>query len=237
MSICERHRIVVDDWVAGIGDLDALDLDHCRACPVCGSRLAEARALKGWLESWSAAVEAEARAAADLPVVHRRRRSSVHRRVAAWLAAAAAVALLGWMTPYLLQHQYLPSPHAPSPVPGEYFASLETTATRQDLVTFLSRSQLFLLELLAQSRCGPEDSATQAAAERLIRQKRQLETRLVGDGFADVRPVLEELEMLLLVVSEKGGCLGADDGSRWRQLIQSRSTLLRINLLQLEDRL
>jgi hypothetical protein len=237
MSICERHRIEVDDWVAGIGNLDTLDLDHCRDCPDCAALVAEARLLKRWLESWSAAVETEARSAADLPLIHRGRRLFVHRRAAAWLAAAAAVALFWLMAPYLLQRQYVPSPQPPSPVLGEYFASVETTATREDLLAFLSRSQLFLLELLDQSRCRPEDSATREAADRLIRQKRQLEARLADDSFADVQPVLEELEMLLLVVSERGGCLGEDDGGRWRQLIQSRSTLLRINLLQMEDRL
>ncbi len=237
MAICDRHRIVMDEWAAGIGNLDALDLDHCRTCPDCRAALEEAQTLKECLESWAAAVETEARDAAQLPVPARPRRRSQLRRATPWLAAAAATALLWWMAPYTVVQRYLSAPASPLVLP-DYLAALQTEAAREDLVTFLSRSELFLLGVLDQHRCHPEDStAAQAAADRLIRQKRQLETRLTGDRFSDVRPFLDELEVLLLVVAEGGGCLGDGEVAHWRQVIQSRATLLRINLLQMEDRL
>lgn len=232
MSTCDRNREILNDWVAGLADLDALDRFHLRRCPACTAALAEARELKQSLDAWTGAVTREAEQAAALPWTGRPAASRPWRRTVPWLAAAAAAAAIWWLLP-----ARLPEP-PPAPVLPHYLTSMETESTRADLVSFLSRSQLFLLGLMEPSRCLPDHVLSQRqAAERLIRQKRQLDPRLADDAFSDVRPVLEELEVLLLVLADEEDCLREHEWGQWRQLIESRSTLLRINLLQMEDRL
>lgn len=233
MSACDENRAILDDWAAGLGGLEGLDRGHTEECADCAKAFREARWLKECLQSWAGEIDDEARRAAEMPLgfapLPQPSRPSL-RRIAPWLAAAAGAALLWWVAPGWLRED--PPPALPS-----YLVSLDTEATRADLVSFLSRSQLFLLGLLDQTLCDVDPDLQRLAAERLIRQKRQLEAGLGPDAFSDVRPVLEELEILLLVVADEGGCLEEEELGRWRRLIESRSTMLRINLLQMEDRL
>jgi hypothetical protein len=233
MLVCDKNRAILDDWVAGLGGLEGLDRSHGEECARCAAALRDARRLRECLRFWTEEVEEEALRAAEMPVVFApptRRRWSF-QRIAPWPAVAAGAALLWWMAPGWFRAE------PPPPALPSYLASLETEATRADLVSFLSRSQLFLLALLDQTLCSVDPASQRQAAERLIRQKRWLEARLGSDAFADVRPVLEELEVLLLLVADEGGCLENEELGRWSRLIESRSTLLRINLLQMEDRL
>jgi hypothetical protein len=233
MSVCDKNRVILDDWVAGLDGLENLDNTHCRECADCAEALRDARRLKECLHSWAGEIEEEARRAAKMPprFAPSIPRNRSFRRIAPWLAAPAAAALIWWVGPGWFRSE------PPRPALPSYLASLETEATRADLVSFLSQSQLFLLGLLDQTLCHADPDSQRRAAERLIQRKRQLEPRLGSDAFADVRPVFEELEVLLLVVADEGGCLEDGELGQWRRLIEGRSTLLRINLLQMEDRL
>jgi len=95
--------------------------------------------------------------------------------------------------------------------PSPYLGSIQAETARVEVLEYLGRTQLFLLSLFdGSSGCtdgeaggGPE----REFARRLIYQKKLLEPRLVSPDFEDLRPILNELELFLLDIATRDGCL------------------------------
>ena len=241
MSICERNRAALERYVCGLGSLEEFDEVHGRWCPECSSELKQAVRLRALLTDYSREIRSEADACLVERPLHipgtTRPRQWLHSPFLRWGAIAAsllAVFFLGrfWTTP----------PPSPESALDVYLASLATESTRQDMRGYLEQAQLFLLTLTDEgseegSDCETDQQAKRAIARRLLFQKRLLEPKLASQQFNDIRPVFDELELLLLTVADGKGCFKPEEYALWKKIIESRSTLMKVKLLQSRDRI
>jgi len=91
-----------------------------------------------------------------------------------------------------------------------------------------------------ESDCGNKENVVaidRKLARKLLYQKRLLDPRLNSSEFRDLKPLLDGLELLLLDIAGGDGCVRSEEIELWKGLMNSRSTLLKLNLLQMEGRL
>lgn len=234
MLPCKRNEELIDQFTLGEVGLADLDQGHLEACASCRQALAEARTLRALLQEYDAQLDERAdkileRNPARLPGQAAER--SPFKQPLPWLAIAASLIiafLLGW----LWKAQSVPE------VNLAYFQSLDKQATRLELLTYLGRSQMFLLSLFDGTIDCSETGfdLEQEVARKLVFQKRLLEPKLKDVRFEDLRPILNELETLLLEIANSPDCM-PEDLMLWRQVIESRSTLTKLKLLQMENRI
>ena len=239
MSICERNRTALERYVCGLGSLEEFDEVHGRWCPECSRELNEAVRLRALLVEYSQGIRTESEAylaehPVKLPGLVRRRRLLSNPWIR-WGSLAASLVLV-----FLLGRYWGPSqPSGSFDTAGDtYLASLASESARHEVRSYLEQTQLFLLTLTDESDdCQTDQQAKREIARRLIYRKRLLEPKLASQGLNDIRPVFDELELLLLTVADGKGCFKKEDYELWKQIIESRSTLMKLKLLQSRDRI
>ncbi len=239
MSICERNRAALERYVCGLGSLEEFDEIHGRWCPQCSAELKEAVRLRNLLLEYSREIQTESTSYLEAHPLRagrlNRRRRLLQNPFLRWGALAASLVLVFLLGRWL-------SPSAPSSSPNTlantYLASLATESARHELRDYLEQAQLFLLTLTDESSdCEADQQAERGIARRLIYQKRLLEPKLASQNFNDIRPVFDELELLLLTVADGQGCFKKKDYELWKKVIESRSTLMKLKLLESRDRI
>lgn len=239
MSICEQNRAALERYVCGLGSLDDFDEVHGRWCPECSTELKQAIRLRTLLLDYSRDVRSESEAyLVEHPLRTEglvRRRRFLQNPFVRWGAIAASLVLV-----FLLGRLFSPSSPSPSTdvVVNAYLTSLVNESTRYEMRDYLEQAQLFLLTLTNEGTdCETDQQAKRDIARRLIYQKRLLEPKLASGQFSDIRPVFDELELLLLTVADGKGCFKKEDYELWKKVIESRSTLMKLQLLQSRDRI
>jgi len=244
MSKCSHNREVLDAYTVGIGRLDDLDRVHIAGCSGCTLALAEARRLRTCLSEYASETARRAdRILADGPVPalpHPSPPSSASA-VAPWLATAAAIVLIVAASTFL-QRQPAPSQSsAPVRVGREYFRRVEADSERVQMTQYLNQTHRLLLSLLyGATDC--DGGRVEIAAERdlardLLRRKKLLEPELSQPWRGDIRPVFDELELLLFDVAGGDGCISRDQLDSWKQIVEKRGTLRKLELLQMKGRI
>ncbi|HSR52214.1 MAG TPA: hypothetical protein VLV83_15415 [Acidobacteriota bacterium] len=245
----EAYAAGVDDSWAAVESLE--DRRHLRECPQCAQAWRQAQELRQGLQAWSEEAERASRGVED-ELVRRlegqgafapapgQRRPWIHL---AAIAAALLAALLLWkgLAP------------GSSPLPGsstsmapqasaasqELLRQVEVESSREEILRYLERSQLVLAALMDTSRDCNEGNQVEIGYERrlaesLLFDKQLLETDLARPGNAGVRRLCDELEMVLLDVASADNCVDAQQIERWKDLLDSRSTLMRLRMASRE---
>lgn len=243
MSKCSHNRDVLDAYMLGIGGLAELDREHTRQCRACGEALAEAEDLRKLLLQYSTESARRAdRVLESVPRLPARPAGRWFGRVSPWLAAAAAVVLI------VLAPGWFGNPPDPAPVQPvisgaglAYLRQVQSDAGRDAMTTYLSQTQtLFLSLLYGTTDCeegNVEVRAEKQMARELLRRKKLLEPELSQPDRGDVRPVFDELELLLLEVAAGDDCISRDQFNRWKQTVETRHTMQRLQLLQMKGRI
>jgi hypothetical protein len=234
MSICEKNQTVLDEYILGLCDLEDFDKSHARWCPTCREAYKQSLSLRRHLSDYAAEIN---RLADQQPVetasVHSISVARVYfRKVVPWAGIAASLVLA-----FLLGSLYTGSNGTTTP--GDlYLQSLEAESGRAQILTYLGRTQIFFLSLFdGAEKCGANATADRNMASALLFQKRLLEPQLLSPELQDIRPLLDEVEFILLEISEGTGCMREGDLLLWKEVLESRSTLLRLSLLQMEGRI
>lgn len=239
MSICEKNREILEAFSWGLGDLQNFDQVHTRSCPQCRAEYQEAVQVNSALTQYASEVNAVAEEMLEArPVVlppqtyHRAVARFSFSRPLRWLAVAATVVLA-----FLAGYFSRPQPPV-SPEGSPYLAALTAEGDRYEVVSYLRRSELYLLSLLDETHdCSAETlAAERELARRLVFQKKLLEPKLDVVGIPEVKALVEEIEVLLLDLSTADDCPHQEIQS-WREVLESRSTLRKLNLYQMEDRI
>ncbi len=234
MSICEKNQAILDDYILGLCDLEDFDKSHARWCPTCRAEYKLSLSLRRHLTDYAAEFNrlAEQHPVETTPDDYRLRERFSVRKLAPWAGLAASV-ILAFMLGSLYTER-----NGATTAGDLYLRSLETESGRAQILTYLGRTQIFFLSLFdGAEKCGANAVADRKMAAELIFQKRLLEPRLLSPELEDIRPLLDEVEFILLDISEGEGCLRETDLMLWKEVIESRSTLLRLSLLQMEGRI
>lgn len=234
MSICEKNRTILDDFILGLCDLEDFDKSHARWCPTCRAAYKQSLSLRRYLSDYAAEINRlAAPPPAELAPVSSAPLARVYfRKVVPWAGIAASLVLA-----FLLGSLYTGS--SGTTTAGDlYLQSLEVESGRTQILTYLGRTQIFFLSLFdGAEKCGANAAADRNMAGELLFQKRLLEPQLLSPELEDIRPLLDEVEFILLDISEGTGCLREGDLLLWKEVLESRSTLLRLSLLQMEGRI
>lgn len=243
MSICEKNREILEAFSWGLSDLQGFDQAHARWCARCRSEYQEAVKVNSVLLEYAAEVGAVAAETLEsrplevpLNLPRQEETPAAHRvsfsRPLRWMAMAATV-VIAFLAGYFYRSQ-------PPVNPGDslYLAALTAEGDRFEVVSYLRRSELYLLSLLDEAHdCSAETlAAERELARRLVFQKQLLEPKFETVGVPEVKALVDEIEVLLLDLSTADHCPHEEIQS-WREVLESRSTLRKLNLYQMEDRI
>lgn len=242
MSQCSKNQEILDAHIVGAGSLDELDFSHAERCRRCQIALEKADRLKLLLEGYALAEDRQASnlldedsdAAAQIATAlgAQERRSS--NRIAIGLVAAIFCTLA-------LSVLIRMNAPGPSLTQQRFLASLEQELMRGDLNSYLARSQTFLNSLLgANYLCADgklQIGAEKALAKKLLYQKRLLEPQLRGVAHEDLGSMLDDFEFVLIQVAGSDDCVEAEELMMWRDVLEKRATLVKLNLLQMKGRI
>jgi len=234
MSICDKNREVLEDFAAGLGDLEEFNEEHARWCPTCRKEYAEARRLRSLLAIYQAEEDREAERILEAwPMAMPHRRTYKLSRLVRWGALAASLLLV-----FLIARRYPARTESPDHLLHEYVQALGTESTRADILDYVNRTQLFLLALSEDDEdCADQDQAKRQIAMRLVFQKKLLEPNLSTPEYSDLKPLLDDMELLFLNVADGHGCFKKEEVELWKQVIESKSALMKLRLLQERDRI
>ncbi len=238
MSKCEETKEILVNWTYGAGMLDGLDRNHIEQCSECHSLLEEAEMMRPLLLDFSGKIGQEAsqllsdakkRHSAALPLEATRT-----RRVTHWMKIAACllVAVLSVVIYSTFQS---------NPPEFVYLAKMDSISSRNQIQSYVGKTQMLLMSLYSGDvKCGDEGEVVivdRELAQKLIYQKRLLDPKLNTDEFQDFKPLLDQLELLLIDIASSDGCVRNEELELWRDVMNERSTLLKMNLLQMEGRI
>ncbi len=234
MSICDKNRAVLEDFAVGLGGIEEFNEEHARWCPTCRKEYAEARRLRSLLAIYQAEADQEAERILEAsPMILPRRRTRNLGRFLRWGAVAASLLLV-----FLVARRYPARTESPDILLQEYMQALGTESARADILDYVNRTQLFLLALSEDDpECTDEDQAKRQIAMRLIFQKKLLEPKLSSPEYSDLKPLLDDMELLFLNVAEGNGCFKKEEVDLWKKVIESKSALMKLHLLQERDRI
>ena len=233
MSICDNNREILADFVAGLGSLEEFNDQHARSCASCRKEYAEARRLRGFLEVFRADSDREAeRYLQEAPLVFPQVGARRFGRFLRWGALAASLLLV-----FLIARRY-PAQPEPDLLMRDYIVALGSESARTEILDYVNRTQLLLLALMEDDDdCPDENRAKRELARRLIFQKKLLEPGLSSREYSDVKPLLDDMDLLFLNVAEGEGCFKKEEVDLWKKVIESKSALMKLRLLQERDRI
>ncbi len=250
-EICERLREKLDSYAVELTDIREIDQEHLRTCPSCAAAFWQNDVLRRALRTYSDEIECAATAGLEDELMSRLADSSATAPVlqavespspgnrrkmrSGWTPAAAIAATL--LLSLLGLWQIWPEKTNPS-ARDALLAAVERESSDERIVQYLNRSQ-FLLFSLWDSAEDCDDGLVSIETERemaqgLVFQKRLLDSQLAEPGYEDLQRLCNELEMIILDVASSDNCIDAEQIDLWRQVLQSRSTLLKLNLLRSE---
>ena len=237
MSTCKRNLEILDSYCVSDADLTGFDHRHAESCSSCQEALNEAIALRATLRAYVTELDGRADSAligTPPPVAARPLRVPVY----AWIGLAAGLAVV-----FLVGLLHNSSAPIPPPEQAVYLEAIDREALHSELESYLQQSQLFLMDLMDGSiscaRSAPPLSllTEKKIAFALVYQKRLLEPRLMQAGLADLRPVLDEVELLCLEILNSEDCVSPEDLELWQRMVTSGDMIMRLNLLRMEDRI
>ena len=163
------------------------------------------------------------------------------RRPAALLTAAAAAAALAWLA--LPRAGPTPGSEAPArravQVPGDMLERMERTLAREQTARYLDEAGAVLVTLAAQGRdCDQDAERVDVAAEtsrsRKLLRRGALLVDIDAAEVATARPVLVDVEQVLLEVAALEACARTGDLARIGERIARRRLLMKIDLMARE---
>lgn len=247
-SPCQRIQETLDAYTVGLAESSQIDQQHLKDCPSCARAFWRASALRRQLESYAQSVDEQAEGGIEEEMLSRlagrqvasgpsafRRWAGVWPKLAALAATLALASLLLWRT-----GEPVPAPQAESQAGRNFLAAVERESARQEIRRYLDGSQLVLFGVLESAAdCQHESQAVDIAQEQqlarsLLYQKHLLDPQLSQPGNESFKKVCDELELLLIDVAGSQRCVRPDQVNLWREVLDSRSTLVKIRLLRKE---
>lgn len=164
------------------------------------------------------------------------------------LAALRPAILLGGVAAALLAALLLPRQTlAPGPEPasgravvsGEMLDRMERTLVREQAVRYLNEAGAVLVTVATRGAdCDHDPARVDVAAEtsrsRELLQRRALLVELDADEVATARPLIEDVESVLLEVASLEACARSGDLERISERITRRRLLMKIDLMARE---
>jgi hypothetical protein len=157
-------------------------------------------------------------------------------RPAGMLAAAAAVVWLA--LPHVVRAP-APAPSREVRVPNEMLARMERTQVREQTARYLNEAGAVLVTVAGQGNDCAHDSeridvAEESTRSRELLRRRELLVDLEAAEVATARPVLEDVEQILLEVAGLEACARSGDLERIGDHIARRRLLMKIDLMARE---
>jgi hypothetical protein len=238
MSKCKETQEILVNWSFGTPLPGDLDRDHIETCSQCRQLLEQAEFVEPMLQIYREQIDQQA----EKLLEDRRKLQSAdftsaqqkYSGLPYWLKIAASIILV--VVAGVVYSTYRSNGLKPA-----YLTKMDELSSRKSIQSYVGKTELFLMTLFSSGvTCGENDEGVlvnRELAQKLIYQKRLLDPQLSSDEFRDLKPVLDQLEFLLLDITGTDGCIRPEELELWRKAIQSRSTLLKVNLLQMEDRI
>ena len=244
-SRCQKNQEILEAYTVGLADSAAVDQQHLKECPSCAQAFWEAAALRRQLEAYADSIDEQADERIEDEVLTR---LAQHGKIAAsaplparmWPKVAALAAMLTLASLILWRAgQPVPAPSTQSEAGRTFLAALERESARQEIRHYLDGSQLVLFGVLEGAHDCPQGEAVHIAQEQqlarsLLYQKHLLDPQLARPGNESLKKVCDELELLLIDVAGSEQCVQPDQVNLWREVLDSRSTLVKIRLLRRE---
>lgn len=255
MNRCQAIQERLGAYVAGLDDsppaVESLeDRKHLKECRECARAWRQARHLRLGLQAWGEDADRASQGIEEELKQRLRNRGvfSPPSQGRPWIHVAAVAA--GLLAALLLWRGLAPgSGPVTGPVPSSQnqvseagqalLRQVEIESSREEILRYLERSQLVLAALMDTSRNCNEGNQVEIAYERrlaesLLFDKQLLETHLERPGNAGVRRLCDELEIVLVDVASADNCVDAEQIERWKELLDSRSTLMRLRMASRE---
>lgn len=238
---CARARREIALWLAGESDGVAADA-HLRECPDCFAYRERLRALLGDVDSREKEVHSVLR---DMDwdtlakeVTRRAMRPQIFvkaTRTRRRLPLAAALFGLGLLTGYLVFRHV---PHAAMNTTAALQLSdsirlVETAMDRREIVDFLGRGRLLLLELMHGSETDREREMLAGAAARLLQEYRYLGQNLDQSSIQEARGVMERFSWVLTELSYDPPP-AKERIAAVRRMVERERLLLKVRLIERE---
>ena len=263
MSDCQKIQKILPDSLqekpAG-GEIEFLE-KHLNDCPECRrtSRqfrqiLSGAEAVRGDIREVMKGVDWEALShrITDAALAGREgaRKTESGRSFRGWVfspplkpvfAGLLAGIMIGAAATFFILNPRLPRPAAGSP----YFASsdfidqVEYELAKRETIEYLDKSQLLILDLIQDPSGRTQLSPGETPSARLkdvLAKKRYINQQLDKARMAKAREICDQIEFLLIELSQISGAATAEEAARVRDFVDQKQLLLKINLLRKELR-
>jgi len=238
---CERIRKEMALWLAG--ESDGVEVvPHLESCLECRRYFEQLQVLMADIEAgnkeirhvmngvdWDGLARQVTRHSMQAPTP----RSSARKR---WrLPLAAALFGFGLMTGYLIFHR---GAERPSVQPAALQLSnsirlVETAMDRREIVDFLGRMRLLLVELMHAPDTEADRQVMAAAAQRLLREYRYLGQNLTHSSIQEARGVMERFSWVLTELSYDPPP-SPDRLAAVRRMVEQERLLLKVRLIERE---
>lgn len=229
----DEERVVA----AGFGDEGEGDAAHLRSCAECAAAVARMREVLKAVEAEPVPERGDGYGASVWERLQprleferaARRRAERRRRLVAWGALAASLAVAFFAG----RHSTTVVPVVAESIPPEARERILLLAVGEHL----ERSQVLLVEL---SNAGPgaevDVDAARETAEDLVTANRVYRASAQQAGDAGVASVLAELERVLVEVAHQGPDASAKELERIRRRIEDRGLLFKVRVIESQVR-
>lgn len=162
------------------------------------------------------------------------------KRVPVYAALLAGIIIGGALTFMLLHTGAAPEDTVSTPfmVSRDFIETMDVEITRRETLDYLEQSKFLLLDFI---QASPEEAAqywgsdfVEARTSELISKKKYMNQQLDQYQMAKAKAICDQIEMLLLELTEMRGELTASESAQMRELIEQRQLILKINLITKE---
>jgi hypothetical protein len=263
MSDCRKIRKIIVEGLPGepggreIGDIQK----HLRDCPECRRTSSQIERLFREADAARADIQ-EVMRGVDWDTLSRRiadaafARRDISRTFAAprrsWgsmfaprlrpiLAGLAAGLVIGAAAMFFVLQPRAPRPAAGRAyfAPSEFLDQVEYELAKRETIEYLNMSQLLILDAIQGPPTPGWLSPGESSSGRLrdvLAKKRYLNQQLDKVKMAKAREICDQIELLLLELSQISDTLTADEAAKVRAYVEQKQLLLKINLLRKELR-